>query len=1073
MKMNQDGEGREGDGLGPSSDDGWYFDLPSGAWERQEQKNRELRESVRQNIDDGPEHVLPPDPFRGRQRGRFGRHREDEPGLREFAGGKWTLTPPGDIAEDGGETPALFGSDESAFEHVPAASARQPAEAQAGVGHSRATVRRAEPPGWEQEAAASPEPEPESTLDAMREWLDRANAAPVDEAMPAPSPATVPLVLRRVPWPGEVAEPTTLPAARERSASRWDEMFGAGAGDGGIDGMRAWARGTPAFREGEATQPDMPGEEAHFEPFDWEERGETAPAPVFVADTDGETAAGAVSAADPAGEALEEPEDERYAPGREWEPATTEVRLVNSWATAESEGDLPLPLVAAEKRPGLLGRLFGRKKKADPEAAEDASPFGSSWTLADEDEFPSPGSAEGGFATPAEPPWEPRRTVAGGVPATGAEAALAEPQAAPAALPVLDIRGDADPAGADAWNPDAFEVPAGAGGRWWDRPSTSEDDGLAPAARADPPGRDGEVATAPAAWPREAWPTDFQDADAVQDADAHIEDSPASGSGEFRPNDFEAATLRDATAGGFLPGAVERDVAAETQPPTPGSSGGEPGLLAAYREGAAGGPGADDEDPWATFIAARRASGEPFPKGEVSADNDPAGRDSEYSGNYDGQGAPWSPPASAEETSPWATFDSREGGGGNVETADDPWAAVAAASGYGGEPNDIAVYRGHGERQQFAEMEPAEIGGGNWGDELRPAEAPAWAGPQGEDDVVLRAFYAHANSEVGDEQPMELPWGREETQEALGPLLGVEAADLVEEVSGSVDSGSPYPERGAGWPGGQVFRQSPREDLGWGEGSSADRWDAPAPGPPQEPPWGPPRNYGDEYPGEPVAARGPGRSKTIVREVVETVLLAVLVFLSVRASFQNFKVDGSSMFPTLENGQFLIVNKLVYAEVDTARLAKFVPFISPGENPQKHVFNAPERGDIIVLKDPRMPSQDLIKRIIGLPGDTIEIQNGRVYINDFYLQEPYIQQQWNGNMAKIRIPANEYFVMGDNRENSLDSRSSQVGLIREELIIGKAMFSYWPTSQFGLAPNGSPKLGAARPKVTTQRLDQP
>ena len=110
--------------------------------------------------------------------------------------------------------------------------------------------------------------------------------------------------------------------------------------------------------------------------------------------------------------------------------------------------------------------------------------------------------------------------------------------------------------------------------------------------------------------------------------------------------------------------------------------------------------------------------------------------------------------------------------------------------------------------------------------------------------------------------------------------------------------------------------------------------------------------------------------------LVETLLLALLVFLAVRASFQNFKVDGNSMYPTLENGEFLIVNKLVYSEVDVEKLSRFLPFLDPGESPRRFVFHGPERGDIVVLRDPRQPGVDLIKRVIGLPGETVEIVEG-------------------------------------------------------------------------------------------------
>jgi len=215
------------------------------------------------------------------------------------------------------------------------------------------------------------------------------------------------------------------------------------------------------------------------------------------------------------------------------------------------------------------------------------------------------------------------------------------------------------------------------------------------------------------------------------------------------------------------------------------------------------------------------------------------------------------------------------------------------------------------------------------------------------------------------------------------------------------------------------------------------------------------------------------RRRALLREIVETGLLAILVFLSVRASFQNFKVDGASMQPALADGQFLIVNKLIYSEIDLDKLGTFFPFISGGENPKRNVFHGPERGDIVVLQDPRSPSTDLIKRIIGLPGETLEIVDGRVFVNDFLLEEPYITTEWNDSRPKIAIPADYYFVMGDNRENSLDSRSQQVGLIHKDLIIGKAMFSYWPRSKFGLAPNDSGKLtDEQKPALTTQRIGE-
>lgn len=208
-------------------------------------------------------------------------------------------------------------------------------------------------------------------------------------------------------------------------------------------------------------------------------------------------------------------------------------------------------------------------------------------------------------------------------------------------------------------------------------------------------------------------------------------------------------------------------------------------------------------------------------------------------------------------------------------------------------------------------------------------------------------------------------------------------------------------------------------------------------------------------------------SKIVIREIVETLLLALLVFLAVRASFQNFKVDGESMMPTLHNGQFMIVNKIEFAQVDVGQLSRFIPFLNASPHEKRSVFHGPSRGDIIVLVNPQDPSIDLVKRVIGLPGETLQIVDGHVYINGHLLIEPYIKQPWGGTTPRITIPPDRYFVMGDNRTNSLDSRSPQVGLIPRDNVIGKAMLTYWPLGRFGLPANASPKLS---PTQTTPQV---
>jgi signal peptidase I len=194
------------------------------------------------------------------------------------------------------------------------------------------------------------------------------------------------------------------------------------------------------------------------------------------------------------------------------------------------------------------------------------------------------------------------------------------------------------------------------------------------------------------------------------------------------------------------------------------------------------------------------------------------------------------------------------------------------------------------------------------------------------------------------------------------------------------------------------------------------------------------------------------RYLTIFREVVETLLLAVLIFLAVRSTVQNFKVEGSSMLPSLDNGQYIIVNKLAYAQFDLG-IFDFLPFFDAGDNSTHHLFGSPKRGDVVVFESPRYPARDFIKRIVGVPGDKVEIRDSVVYINDEPLEETYTQGATNCPCGPWYIEEGQYFVLGDHRSNSSDSR--QFGPIPEEKIIGKTWFSYWPLSDVGLAPNHS------------------
>lgn len=132
------------------------------------------------------------------------------------------------------------------------------------------------------------------------------------------------------------------------------------------------------------------------------------------------------------------------------------------------------------------------------------------------------------------------------------------------------------------------------------------------------------------------------------------------------------------------------------------------------------------------------------------------------------------------------------------------------------------------------------------------------------------------------------------------------------------------------------------------------------------------------------------------------------------------------MEPNLHNGQYIIINKLIYQ------------------------LKEPERGDIIVFQYPNDPSRDFIKRVIGIPGDTVRIEHGRIFINNTLLDEPYISQlgtysgSWNLN-------TDEFFVLGDNRNNSSDSHTW--GFLPRENLIGRAWVIYWPFKDWGIVPH--------------------
>ena len=163
--------------------------------------------------------------------------------------------------------------------------------------------------------------------------------------------------------------------------------------------------------------------------------------------------------------------------------------------------------------------------------------------------------------------------------------------------------------------------------------------------------------------------------------------------------------------------------------------------------------------------------------------------------------------------------------------------------------------------------------------------------------------------------------------------------------------------------------------------------------------------------------------KRFLLDLFETVGLAVVLFLIINTISARVRVDGFSMLPTLHDGEFVLVNKLAYK------------------------WGTPTRGDIIVFRSTTTADLDLIKRIMGVPGDKISIRNGQVTINGMTLNEPYISAEPNYT-GDWQVPDGYLFVLGDNRNDSSDSHAW--GFLPQKNVIGKAMLIYWPPPEWAM-----------------------
>lgn len=163
--------------------------------------------------------------------------------------------------------------------------------------------------------------------------------------------------------------------------------------------------------------------------------------------------------------------------------------------------------------------------------------------------------------------------------------------------------------------------------------------------------------------------------------------------------------------------------------------------------------------------------------------------------------------------------------------------------------------------------------------------------------------------------------------------------------------------------------------------------------------------------------------KRFLLDLLETVGLALVLFVIINSVSARVRVDGSSMLPTLRDGEFVLVNKLAYR------------------------MGTPTRGDIIVFRSTTETDLDLIKRIIGVPGDQISVRNGQVSVNGQAVDEPYINAAPNYS-GDWRVPEGNLFVLGDNRNDSSDSH--MWGFLPEQNVIGKALLIYWPPPEWAM-----------------------
>ena len=168
----------------------------------------------------------------------------------------------------------------------------------------------------------------------------------------------------------------------------------------------------------------------------------------------------------------------------------------------------------------------------------------------------------------------------------------------------------------------------------------------------------------------------------------------------------------------------------------------------------------------------------------------------------------------------------------------------------------------------------------------------------------------------------------------------------------------------------------------------------------------------------------------LVREIIEIVALTVLIFVVIHFVIQSYHVQGANMQPGFTADQYVMVNKSAY------------------------IFRNVERGDVVVFHNPHDTAQDFIERVIGLPGDTIQVDSTSIRVNRVLLNEPYVKVATNPLANTWKVPANQYFVLNDNRQIADDSRT--LSFIPKDYIIGKAILVYWPLNNIQFVDTHTP-----------------